>query len=167
MIRETLLYPLDIPGDKVFRFFGELGAERAAEAYERSIQSVFKDGVSPVFDLAMLGMGTDGHTASLFPGSTALEEKKRYAVPGGKGPEGHDRVTLTYPLLNRGRNVWLVATGGKKHNALRELLYGPFSPGECPAQGICPAHGELYYILGEGLGDEQTEGVMFRSPGSP
>ena len=154
MIRETLLHRLDIPRGNIFRFFGELGPEEAAQAYERSIVSVFKDGVSPDFDLILLGMGTDGHTASLFPGSISIRETKRYAVPGGKGPEGHDRVTLTYPLLNRGRKIWIMATGGKKQDALRKLLYGPFNPGECPAQGICPAHGELLYILGEGLSDE-------------
>ena len=151
MIRKTLLEPLKIPETKVFRFQVENGPEEAASGYERSIKGVFGEGAPPAFDLAILGMGPDGHVASLFPGRRSLQEKKRYAVPGGKGPEGLERVTLTYPLLNQCKRVWFVMRGAEKQEALSRLIDGPFNPEESPAQGICPVSGDLEYIIGDGL----------------
>jgi 6-phosphogluconolactonase len=149
MIRKTLIDPLKIPGKNVYRIEGELGPEKAASKYESDIAHVFGEGVEPVFDLALLGMGADGHTASIFPGSKALKEGKRYAVPGGQGPEGHERVTLTYPLLNRCKLVWFLIRGKKKQGTVSRLIHGAFSPDECPSQGIFPVDGKLVYVLGE------------------
>ncbi|MFC1884856.1 6-phosphogluconolactonase [Thermodesulfobacteriota bacterium] len=151
MVRKTLLEPLKIPGKNVFRIEGELGPERAAMKYEKKIARVLGEGLESVFELALLGMGADGHTASLFPGSKAIKETKRFAVPAGKGPEGHERVTLTYPLLNRCKEVWFMIRGKEKQSAVRRLIHGSFNPEKCPAQGISPADGELVYILGDGL----------------
>jgi 6-phosphogluconolactonase len=151
MIRKTLIDPLGIPGKNVYRIAAELGPEKAASKYEKDISNFFGEKIEPVFDLALLGMGTDGHTASLFPGSKVIKEVERYVAPGGKGPEGHERVTLTYTLLNRCKRVWFLMRGEEKQGALRKLIHGPFDPDDCPAQGILPVDGELVYILGDGM----------------
>jgi len=151
MIFRTFVMPLGIPDNHVYRIEGELGPEEAARRYQLNLSQAFGNENVPTFDLALLGMGPDGHTASLFPHNSALGEKSRWAVPAGKGPEGLDRITLTYPVLNAAKNVWFMISGPEKRNAVTNLLHGPLDPEKWPAQGISPVNGKLVYVFGEGL----------------
>ncbi|MCP5047847.1 MAG: 6-phosphogluconolactonase [bacterium] len=145
LINDTLIGPLGIPGGNVFRICGELGSLEAASDYNKKLRD-FSGGVGvPVIDLALLGFGGDGHTASLFPRSRALEEFDAFAIAAGVGPEGLERVTVTYPVFNSARNVWLIASGEEKAGAVRELVLGGYNPTGYPAQGICPVPGNLVY----------------------
>ena len=101
--------------ENVHRIVGEEGADKAARAYESVLRNFLQDSPLPVFDLVLLGTGEDGHTASLFPGSAALREQKRWAVPVFGGLPRLNRVTLTLPVLNNASQVlFLVRDGGKR-----------------------------------------------------
>jgi len=146
MIQETLLRHVGIPESNIHRIQGEGGPEKAALRYENILKHFFGNIRYPEFDLALLGIGTDGHTASLFPQNKSLYEQNKLVVPAGRGPEGHERVTMSYPLLNRSRNIWFLIIGEEKKKILKKLRYGDYEPFNCPAQGIKPEHGNLIYF---------------------
>ena len=104
-------------------------------------------GTPPALDLILLGMGPDGHTASLFPGTTALGEQKRWVVANWVQKFNTNRVTLTYPILNRGAQVLFLATGADKTDVLREVLEGPDDRQRLPSQGIRPTAGALTWLV--------------------
>jgi 6-phosphogluconolactonase len=114
-----------VPGleRRTHRIEGELGAAEAAARYDALLRGAFIDGAT-TFDLVLLGMGPDGHTASLFPGSPALEERQRWAVPTEAPPtmKTRQRVTLTYPVLDAGRIVLFLAAGADKRERLAAVL---------------------------------------------
>lgn len=147
LIIDTLTEPLGISPGNVYRIAGELGPEEAAADYQKKLAGFAGGEPIPVFDLALLGFGADGHTASLFPGSKALTESCYLAVTAGKGPEGLERVTVTYPVFNAAKNVWLLAAGDEKARAFRSLVQGDYDPLTLPGQGICPAKGSLIYWI--------------------
>ncbi|MCH9023286.1 MAG: 6-phosphogluconolactonase, partial [Planctomycetes bacterium] len=89
-----------------------------------------------LFNLALLGIGSDGHTASLFPDSPVLTNSKDYAAAAGKGPEGWERVSLTYKAFNKVSQIWFMASGKDKQDAVKQLINGPWEPVKCPAQAI-------------------------------
>jgi 6-phosphogluconolactonase len=160
MIKETLLDSAGVPPGNVHAIATDLPDPiSAAEHYERDIALFFNlsgDGI-PEFDLITLGIGTDGHTASLFPGSPALKEEKRLAaavVPGGKM---HSRVTLTLPVLNKARNVLFLVTGEEKAKVLRDVSKG--SDLSLPASLVAPGKGGLLFLAdfaaGSLLGEKQ------------
>jgi 6-phosphogluconolactonase len=135
---------------------GELAPERAARAYEQELVDYFC-GPRPRFDLVLLGMGSDGHTASLFPGASALDERERLAVAVEATYEDRParRVTLTPPAINTARRVLFLVTGGAKANAVRDVLAGPVT--SLPAGQIQPAAGALTWLLDAAAAD-QLEG---------
>jgi 6-phosphogluconolactonase len=147
LIFDTLIEPLGIPQKNVFRILGELEPEKAAEDYHEKLSRFRGQHNIPVFDLALLGLGTDGHTASLFPHSHALKEFKYFAAPGGVGPGGWDRVTVTIPVFNAAKNAWFIAAGAEKSTAVQQLIQGNYDPGQLPAQAVRPKDGELVYWL--------------------
>ena len=149
LIFDTLIRPLGIPQEQVNRVKGELSPRQAASDYHHqlSLWAGRQKHVLPVFDLALLGLGPDGHTASLFPGSPALKEFHDFAAPAGTGPEGWQRVSVTLPVLNNAQNVWLVASGVEKSSAVKQLLNGDYDPLRCPVQGVFPRSGKLIYWL--------------------
>lgn len=147
VIFDTLIEPLRIPPTNVFRILGEIGPEKAATDYHDKLSKFRGQQNMPVFDLVLLGLGADGHTASLFPHSPALKEFKNFAAPGGRGPEGWERVTVTIPVFNAAKRVWFMAVGAEKSNAVQQLIQGIYDPGQLPAQAICPPKGELIYWL--------------------
>jgi 6-phosphogluconolactonase len=151
LICDTLIDPLGIPRENVFRILGELGPERAAGDYHRKLSEFCTPKAFPVFDLALLGLGPDGHTASLFPSSSVLKELIHFAVPAGIGPEGWERVTVTLPVFNAAKRVWIMASGAKKSRAVKQLIYGSYDPDQLPAQAIRPVKGELVYWLDSSL----------------
>lgn len=147
LIFDTLIEPLGIPPTKVFRILGEMGPEKAAADYHDKLSMFRGHHDIPVFDLALLGLGSDGHTASLFPHAPALQEFKNFAVPAGRGPEGWERVTVTIPVFNAAKNAWIIAAGAEKSKAVQQLIRGHYDPSQLPAQALHPQKGELVYWL--------------------
>ncbi len=120
MASEALLDRVPLAG--VHRIRGELGAAEAAARYEDDLRAHFGEREFPVFDLVLLGLGTDGHTASLFPGSPALLERRRWVVAGPGPAPSAERITLTVPVLERARAAVFLVSGADKAEALRRLL---------------------------------------------
>jgi len=148
MAREALIIPLQLDPMRVHRMQGELADPvAAAAAYEQALVTAL--GTPPVFDVVLLGMGPDGHTASLFPGSPALGETRRAVVanpvdsPLTKGPT--TRLTLTAPALNAARHIRFLVAGADKAGVLARVLEGP--RGTFPAQAIAPVAGDLVWFI--------------------
>ncbi len=146
------LEPGGIHCGQIHRIQGELDPEIAAARYESEMRDSFElDGAEfPSFDLIALGMGTDGHTASLFPRTAALHELRRLAVANFV-PQQKDnwRVTLTVPVINRGRRIFFLIDGADKAQALREVIVGARDPERFPSQLIQPSGAILLWILGQ------------------
>jgi 6-phosphogluconolactonase len=150
MVRETLLSQAPIPPDHVFRVHAETpDAARVAEEYERTIREFFvlKTGELPRFDLVLLGLGPDGHTASLFPGSAALHEGSRLVVANWVEKFGHYRLTFTAPVINNAAEVMFLVSGAEKAPALQAVLYSDASAEEFPAKLIQPRNGRLIWLV--------------------
>lgn len=146
MVKETLLSKVPVPAAQVHRIAGELSdTSRAAAEYEETLAAHFKlsPGEFPRFDLALLGLGPEGHTASLFPGTPALEETSRLAVSTWVEKLQAHRVTLTAPVFNAAANVAFLVAGKDKASALKAVLEGPALVRLLPAQLIRPASGHL------------------------
>jgi 6-phosphogluconolactonase len=146
MAREALLSHVPVPEAHVHRVQGELGAARAADAYERELGEAWGGGV-PRLDLVHLGMGGDGHTASLFPFGPALLERRRPAAPALH--EGEPRVTLTATTLDSASRAEFLVTGADKAQRVRAALRGALDPLRIPAQLVRPSAGEPVWILDE------------------
>jgi 6-phosphogluconolactonase len=151
MANEALLSKVPIPAGNVHRVRAELDAPSAAAEYENQVRSVFgsRAGVAPRFDLVMLGMGPDGHTASLFPGSTALKEQSALVCANWVEKLNSHRITFTFPLLNGAAEVLFVAGGADKAVMLRNVLRGDASGQIYPAQDVRPASGRLLWLVDE------------------
>jgi len=139
MVSDTLLRSIPIPGSNLHRIEAELeDAGEAASRYQADLASFFRlaPGEAPRFDLVLLGLGEDTHTASLFPGSEALLETDRLvAAPYVAAQSGH-RITLTLKVLNAARLAVFLVSGAAKAPALRAVLAGPFDPLRHPAQAV-------------------------------
>src|SRR5215467_910290 len=149
MASETMLAKAPVDSNQVHRIKGEIAsAAVAAEEYERDLCSSFrlKEGQLPRFDLVLLGMGPEGHTASLFPGTKALKEERRIVVSNWVGKLYTDRITLTPPVLNNAARVVFMAHGAEKAPALKAVLEGPYEPDQLPAQIIQPRQGKVLWL---------------------
>ena len=144
MAREALLSKVPLPGDNVYRMHGELDANEAAKQYGQMLTEKFGDGG---LDLVLLGMGDDGHTGSLFPGTAALNETKHRAVANYVEKLKTWRITLTAPFINRAKEVLVLVTGASKAARLAEVLEGPPDPQRLPIQLIQPASGRLFWLV--------------------
>jgi 6-phosphogluconolactonase len=123
----TLLEHVPIVEERVHRIPGELGPDAAAREYDARLRRLFVDHQgTPTFDVALMGVGVDGHTVSLFPGDPALEERKRWAAPAHApvGVKVRERVTLTLPVLNRSRVVMFLCAGAEKRDVVARILSG-------------------------------------------
>jgi 6-phosphogluconolactonase len=150
MARETLLDRVSLPARNAHRVPGELEPEQAAAAYEHTLRSFFaqsSEGLLPRFDLVLLGMGDDGHTASLFPGTAALRERTHWVVAHYVDKLGAWRVTLTPVAINAAAHVTFVVSGAGKSERLREVLAGPYQPDVLPAQIVQPIDGHLLWLV--------------------
>jgi 6-phosphogluconolactonase len=148
MAREALLSKIAIPEKNVHRVKSEdADPERAAKAYEQELQSFFKlrPGELPTFDLCLMGMGPDGHTASLFPGTTALAEEVRLAVAPYVEKLNSWRITLTAPVFNHARCVLFLVGGEDKAQALKGVLESERPADELPARLVKLTAGELLW----------------------
>jgi 6-phosphogluconolactonase len=153
MAREAFVGHVPVPADNVLRIRGEDEPAEAAIAYEMSLRGLSRTiGAtslgSPIIDLVLLGIGTNGHTASLFPYSPALRVVERLAV-ATEVPELGWRITLTVPVINAARHVVFVVTGEEKAAVLARILQGPSRGDELPAQLIAPRPGRLTWLLDE------------------
>jgi 6-phosphogluconolactonase len=149
MTREALLDSVPLRPEQVHRMEGELEPEEAAARYEAELRNDFKlEGTRlPRFDLVALGMGPDGHTASLFPRTEALHEKNRLVVANHVLQKDAWRVTLTWPVINHAKSVFFLAGGADKAAILKEVLTGERDVERLPSQLIWPASGILTLIL--------------------
>jgi 6-phosphogluconolactonase len=156
MAREALLDHVPIPSGNIHRMHGEDEPHMAAAAYAKELQEVFggdpeSGGPPPVgFDLILLGMGDDGHTASLFPGHAAVMEQRRWVM--AEYVEGYKtwRITLTPVIINAAESVAFIVSGEGKAARLRDVLEGQTQPLMLPAQAIRPTRGRLSWLLDEG-----------------
>jgi 6-phosphogluconolactonase len=146
MVYETLISKVPIPAKNVHRIIGEGDANENARGYENQLQSFFAGLAWPRFDLALLGMGEDGHTASLFPHSDALEEKSRWVVATKNEQTGQHRITLTVPVFNHASHVMFLVTGKEKAQRLAEVLRPRPGSELLPAQAIKPIDGTLEWF---------------------
>lgn len=150
MAYETLLAHVPIPTDNIHRMQGELEPDQAAERYETVLRSHIapQPNTSQVgLDLILLGMGDDGHTASLFPGTTALQEQQRWVVPNFVEKLGVWRITLTPVFINNATNILFFVAGANKAERLRQVLHAPYQPDVLPSQIIKPRHGHLVWMV--------------------
>ncbi|WP_224998710.1 6-phosphogluconolactonase [Cesiribacter sp. SM1] len=148
MAFENLLDLVPIPKDQIFPMWGEQEPEEFALYYE-SLLHQHLDEAGGSFDLILLGMGDDGHTASLFPGTAVLEEKSRWVQAYYLAPQEMYRVTLTAPCINRASKIVFLTFGEKKADALYEVLQGEHNPRQYPSQLINPKNGEVLWLVGK------------------
>jgi len=152
MVSSTLLASGLVPAANVHRVRAELAdANMVAADYDVDLHTFFTqtmrvDGF-PRFDVILLGMGQDGHTASLFPGSKALEEKERWVVANWVEKFKSTRITLTFPVLNAARTVFLLVAGADKANMLHEVLVRNRSQAVYPVQQVQPVDGAKVWLL--------------------
>jgi 6-phosphogluconolactonase len=146
MANETLLSRVPIPPEQIHRMRGELPPEEAAADYERQLHALFGD-EPPRLDLILLGMGDNGHTASLFPGLSAVREQQRWVVAEYVAEVSMWRVTLTPVVLNLAREDVFLVAGAAKAEMLRQVLEGPYAPDKLPAQVVRPTLGEVIWMV--------------------
>jgi 6-phosphogluconolactonase len=148
--RDLLLSKVPLKAEHVARIEGELDPEEAAAKYEAAIRGHFRlEGAEvPIFDMVQLGMGDDGHTASLFPHTEALQEMMRVAVANHVPQQKQSwRVTLTWPVINAAREVFFLIDGAKKADPVGRVLTGAYDPDTLPSQLIQPQSGRLLFLL--------------------
>jgi 6-phosphogluconolactonase len=145
--QEALLSRVDIPPENVHRIRGEMPPEEGAREYEEELLRCFGSAGLPEFDLIILGVGEDGHTASLFPDAPSLSEEKRFAVPVYAGKMQNWRITLTLPVLNNAATILFLVTGQKKADILREIYEDRKKGTKYPASLIKPVHGEAIWLV--------------------
>lgn len=149
MVKESLLSKISIPEANVHRVLAENpDAAAAAQAYENELRSYFPvtAGEFPRFDLILLGMGPDGHAASLFPGSDGLQEKTRWVIANWVKKLKTHRITFTFPVLNHAGEAMFLTSGADKADMLHQALEGKNSP-PYPSQLIQPTDGKLLWMV--------------------
>lgn len=149
MAREALLDHLDTPTENIHRIRGEHDADTAANMYDKELRSIEQsgDGRPFPFDWALLGMGDDGHTASIFPGSPALSETRRRVMAVYVDHLRAWRVTCTPLLINAARRIVFLVSGESKAERLRDVLFGSQRPERWPSQSIKPTAGLVTWLL--------------------
>ena len=150
MARETLISKVSIPDERVHRIRCELEPDPAASDYELQLTQVFGDGSPdqpPQFDLILLGIGSDGHTASLFPGTSALSVRDRLVVANPVPQQQTTRITLTVPVLQAAHNVLFLVAGEDKASAVHEAIEGGWNPTKTPSQFLREASGTVIWML--------------------
>ncbi len=149
LAKDLLLSKVPLPAANIHRMAGEMSSpQEAAKAYENNMKLVFKfDRPFPKFDLIWLGMGEDGHTASLFPGTSALTEEEKWVVGHRVENLSSNRITLTFPVINNARRIVIMAPGGKKAIVLRDLFRPGMPTSRYPVQRVKPLGGELIWLL--------------------
>ena len=162
MVNEALFSKGVIRPEQIARIKGEYtDTEKAAVEYEQALRAYFKlkDGEYPRFDLVLLGMGEEGHTLSLFPGTKALHATNRIVVRNWVGKLYTERITLTATAANQASRVIFMVTRADKARALKAVLEGPYEPEQLPAQLIQPAGGKLLWLVDQAAGSMLATGI--------
>jgi 6-phosphogluconolactonase len=147
MASEAMLARVPLPETNIHRIDGVGDAAANASDYESDMREFFSNTNWPRLDLVMLGMGDDGHTASLFPDTTALKEESLWVAANWVEKFGTWRITLTVSAINAARNVLFLVTGAGKADRLREVLFGERDPSRLPSQLIAPREGALEWFV--------------------
>jgi 6-phosphogluconolactonase len=148
LIKEYLINHVKLPDENVHRIqTEEITLVQSARRYEEDIRSFFliERGSVPQFDLIMLGIGEDGHTASLFPGKSSLKERTRLAIPVTAEKLPNKRITLTLPVINNARKIMFLVSGRDKAKVLKEIVEGKKS--SLPASRVQPKQGVVYFVI--------------------
>jgi 6-phosphogluconolactonase len=163
MANEALFSKALVKPPRITRIKGEYAdTEKAALEYEQALRGYFiiEEGAFPRFDLVLLGMGDEGHTLSLFPGTKALHAPPdRIVVRNWVGKLYAERITLTAPAINQANRVIFLVTRADKAPALKAVLEGPYEPEQLPAQLIQPAHGKLLWLVDKAAGALLATGI--------
>jgi len=146
MTDEAMLQHVPLPAEQIHRMEGELDPEMAAARYAAELRAEFGPGL-PLFDLVLLGMGDDGHTASLFPHTAALSNLESLVVANHVPQKDTWRITLTSPVINWAAKVAFLIEGAGKAQVVHDVFLGPYDPESKPSQLIRPANGELTLLL--------------------
>ncbi|HEY2615347.1 MAG TPA: 6-phosphogluconolactonase [Chthoniobacterales bacterium] len=148
MARESLFLPASVPEKSVARIRGEIEPQIAAQEYQDGLDLLARQAGEMIYrhDLLLLGMGDDGHTASLFPGTPALEEKTRKVVANFVPKFNSWRITFTFPLINQARQICFLADANKNVGVLEKVLGGDQ---KYPAAQVAPVNGRVTWILGQ------------------
>lgn len=154
MAKESLFDPLAVPPVQVFRMRGEEEPRKAAEEYRQVIEREFRGEPRPRFDLVLLGMGADGHTASLFPGTRALAERRGSVVANYVPKLREWRLTMTYPVFDAARRVVFLVSGKEKSAPAGRILARRRGCRELPAARVRPKRGALLWLLDEDAASE-------------
>lgn len=155
MITESLLSKVALKRENVFALSDpDLDPKATAIDYERAMHEFFRVSGDqlPEFDFMLLGLGEDGHTASLFPGSSALSERQRWFIENKVEKLNTTRLTTTYPVINNSKNIIFLAGGKAKAAVLKDVLTGP--DGKYPSQGVKAENGKLYWYLDKDIASE-------------
>lgn len=148
LAQEVLLSKIPISASQIHRMPADKAdRDTASIEYTQEMQRVFGTSGVPIFDLLQLGMGPEGHTASLFPHQEALQEQQRLVMPVTVPKPPPPRLTFTPPLLNAARHILFLVTGADKADAVQAVLESGYQPEEYPAQIIRPPHGEVTWML--------------------
>ncbi len=162
MAMEAMISKSPLKPEQVTRIKGEYpDADQAALEYEKALREYFKlkDAEYPRFDLVLAGMGNEGHTLSLFPGTKALHADGRVVVRNWVGKLYAERITLTAPAASNAAQVIFMVTGADKAPALKAVLEGPFEPEQLPAQLLQPQNGKLLWLVDTAAGSMLSAGI--------
>ena len=162
MATETMLSKVPLKANQVTRIKGEYpDSGQAAREYEEAIAAHFhlKTGELPRFDLLLVGMGNEGHTLSLFPGTKGLHADGRIVVSNWVGKLYTDRITLTAPAACNAAEILFMVTGADKALALKGVLEGPYEPEQLPAQLLQPKNGKLVWLVDTAAGAMLSKGI--------
>src|SRR5215470_6217756 len=163
MASDAMLSKVQLQPQQIHRIKGEYpDTSQAAAEYEDEIRRTFELGAGefPRFDLILLGMGNEGHTLSLFPGTKALHEAQRVVTRNWIGKLYSERITLTAPAANAAANIIFMVTGSDKACALKAVLEGPHEPEQLPAQLIQPAQGSLAWLIDAAAGSMLSKEIL-------
>lgn len=158
MSQETLLKNVPVLAANIFPMFEE-GVK--PEDFATSYNTILKEklGENGAMDLILLGMGGDGHTASLFPGTAVLDEKEKWVAAYYLDAQQMYRITLTAPFLNKARQIIVLTFGDAKADALKEVLKGEYNPSVYPSQLLNPTEGELLFLVDEKAAKYLNDGI--------
>ena len=154
MAKEAMISKLSIPEANVHPVQTELGPQKAAEAYEKTLRQFFPGDAWPQIDFNLLGLGENGHTASLFPHTKLLHENKRWVAAECIEEVHMDRITMTAPAINHSRQIVFFISGASKADVVKEVKEGPRDPERLPAQLIKPEGGSLLWLLDKDAGSK-------------
>jgi 6-phosphogluconolactonase len=156
MAYDILINHINVPPEQVHIMRTDIEPKLAAEEYQKILHHYF-DNTSNSFDLVLLGMGDDGHTLSLFPGSPIIEEHERWVNSVYNEQQKMYRITLMPAIVNKASNIAFMVEGAKKANVLQQVIEGPYIPMKLPAQIIKPVNGQLSWFLDKAIAKELNQ----------